>query len=173
MTPDAVDEILEQWSRQRPDSDVSPMGVVGRLSRASRLVEGGVQAYFAAEGMESWEFDVLATLRRAGPPFTLSPKDLVATAMVGSPALTHRVDRLVARKLVTREGDAANRRRVLISLTPEGLALVDRVFDGHVANEHRLLDGLDASERTELSRILRKLLGSLNDTVSPDAQPVG
>ena len=166
--PDAVDEIIEQWAQQRPEVDVSPMGVIGRLSRASRLVERGVKAHFATEGIEPWEFDVLATLRRAGPPFTLSPKDLVATAMVGSPALTYRVDRLVARKLVAREVDPANRRRLLISLTPEGLALVDSALDGHVANEHRLVAGLDACERDELSRLLRKLLVSLNDTVPQD-----
>lgn len=166
--PDAVDEIIEQWARQRPEADVSPMAVIGRLSRASRLVERGMKAYFATEGIEPWEFDVLATLRRVGPPFTLSPKDLVATAMVGSPALTYRVDRLVGRKLVAREGDPVSRRRLLISLTPEGLALVDRVLDGHVANEHRMLASLNASERDELSMLLRKLLVSLNDTVLPD-----
>lgn len=160
---DRVDTYLEQWATQRPDLDVAPMGVVGRLSRASRLVERGVKEYFAAEGLESWEFDVLAALRRSGPPYTLSPKDLVASTMVSSAAMTNRVDRLLQRELVTRESDRDNRRRVLISLTPEGLELVDRVVGGHVANERLLLAGLGASECEQLSRLLSRLLSSLGD----------
>lgn len=160
---DRVDTYLEQWATQRPDLDVAPMGVVGRLSRASRMVERGVKEYFATQGLESWEFDVLAALRRSGPPYTLSPKDLVASTMVSSAAMTNRVDRLLQRELVTRESDRDNRRRVLISLTPEGLELVDRVVGGHVANERVLLAGLDASEREQLSRLLSRLLSSLGD----------
>lgn len=164
MASDAVDEFLAHWAKQRPDLDVSPMGPVGRLSRASRLVERGIKDYFASVGMESWEFDVLATLRRIGPPHTLTPKDLVASTMVGSPAVTNRVDRLVARNLVTREVDPSNRRRLLISLTDEGLALVDSVVEGHVANERKLLSGLDLAEQEQLNQLLRKLLQSLGDT---------
>ena len=140
------------------------MGVIGRLSRASRLLEHEVKRYFADEGMESWEFDVLATLRRSGPPYTLSPKELVTTTMVSSAAMTNRVDRLLQQKLVTREVDPNNRRRLLISLTPKGFELVDRVVEGHVANEHRLLSGLDPADREEMNRLLRKLLLSLEDT---------
>ncbi|GAA3747328.1 MarR family winged helix-turn-helix transcriptional regulator [Salinactinospora qingdaonensis] len=161
---DAVDKFLDQWAKERPDLDVSPMAVIGRLSRACRLVEREVKGYFTSEGMEPWEFDVLATLLRSGPPYTLGPKDLVATTMVGSAALTNRVDRLVNRNLVTREVDPENRRKLLISLTPEGLELANRMAEGHVANEHRVLEGLDAADREELSRLLRKLLESLGDT---------
>ncbi|MEE1931504.1 MarR family transcriptional regulator [Streptomyces sp. TRM 70351] len=160
---DTVDEFLEQWAKQRPDLDVSPMGVIGRLSRASRFAERSVRAYFAEEGMEPWEFDVLATLRRSGPPYTLTPKELVSTTMVGSAAMTHRVDRLIARGLVSRAVDPDNRRRLFVSLTDEGIALVDRVVEGHLANEHRLLEGLDAGEREELNRLLRRFLESLGD----------
>ncbi|MFD8589574.1 MarR family winged helix-turn-helix transcriptional regulator [Streptomyces sp. NPDC059637] len=167
MTADAVDGFLAQWAKQRPDLDVSPMGVIGRLSRASRLLGRGLKDCFAAEGLESWEFDVLATLLRSGPPHTLSPKDLVAATMAGSAAMTNRVDRLVARNLVTREVDPGNRRRLLVSLTPEGLALVNHVVERHVANERRLLEGLDPSEREEMERLLRKLLLSLGDTLPP------
>lgn len=139
------------------------MGVVGRLSRTSRLVERGIRDYFAGEGMEAWEFDVLATLRRSGPPYTLTPKALVARTMVGSAAMTNRVDRLVAKELVTRETDPHNRRSILISLTEHGHAVVERVLDGHVANAARLVQELDAAERDELDRLLRKLLISLGD----------
>jgi DNA-binding MarR family transcriptional regulator len=160
---DRVDGYLGQWATQRPDLDVSPMGLVGRLSRASRLMELGIKDYFATQGLEPWEFDVLATLRRSGPPYTLSPKDLVASTMVSSAAMTNRVDRLLQRGLVTREIDSDNRRRVLISLAPQGLELVDRVVGGHLANERKLLAGLDAAECQELSRLLSRLLFCLGD----------
>lgn len=161
---DAVDSFLAQWQRERPEMEASPMGVVGRLSRTSRLVERGIRDYFAGEGMESWEFDVLATLRRSGPPYTLTPKDLVARTMVGSAAMTNRVDRLVSKKLVDRETDPNNRRSILISLTDLGHRTVEKVLDGHVANAARLVEDLDPSERSELDRLLRKLLISLGDT---------
>lgn len=164
---DAVDQIVNQWESVRPDIDASPMAVVGRLSRASRLLEQRVQKYFASHGVESWEFDVLATLRRSGSPYTLTPGELVKTAMIGSAALTNRVDRLVAKKLATREVDPTNRRRVLITLTPAGLDLVDRVVEGHYANEDRLLAALEPAERRQLIELLRKLLISLDDT-APD-----
>ena len=140
------------------------MGVVGRLSRTSRLVEHEIRDYFTGEGMESWEFDVLATLRRSGPPYTLTPKALVARTMVGSAAMTNRVDRLVAKDLVSRVTDPANRRSILITLTTKGHDLVERVIDGHVANAARLVSDLDPGEREELDRLLRKLLIALGDT---------
>jgi DNA-binding MarR family transcriptional regulator len=167
---DTVDEIVDQWTEIRPDLDVSPMAVVGRLSRASRLLERGVKEFFASHGLESWEFDVLATLRRAGEPYTLTPGDLGRTVMIGSSALTNRVDRLVSRGLVTREADPENRRRVLITLTPDGLALVDRLAGGHYLNEDRLLSGLSKPQRDRLAATLRTLLISLGDTKSrPDS----
>ena len=160
---DAVDSFLAQWQRERPEMDASPMGVVGRLARVSRLVEREIGDYFAGEGMEGWEFDVLATLRRAGRPYTLTPKALVARTMVGSAAMTNRVDRLVTKGLVTRETDPANRRSILISLTDTGYEAVENVIDGHVANAARLMDGFAPAERTELNRLLRKLSISLGD----------
>lgn len=161
---DAVDVFLAQWSAERPTMEAAPMGVIGRLARASRLVDHGVKDYFAAEGMESWEFDVLATLRRAGAPYTLTPKRLSAMTMVGSAAMTNRVDRLVRKGLVGREVDAGNRRSLLITLTARGHEVVERVIDGHVANAARLADGLEPTEQAEMNRLLRKLLLSLGDT---------
>ncbi|WP_159944822.1 MULTISPECIES: MarR family winged helix-turn-helix transcriptional regulator [unclassified Nocardiopsis] len=162
---DAVDVFLSQWARERPDLDTSTMAVHGRLTRASRLMARGVDDYLSGEGLESWEFDVLATLRRAGDPHCLSAKELVAMTMVGSAAMTHRVDRLVRRGLVTRETDPGNRRRTLVALTPEGLELVDRVVEGHVANQARLLGGMDGADRERLAELLRVLLLSLGDTL--------
>ncbi|MEV2275737.1 MarR family transcriptional regulator [Nocardiopsis sp. NPDC049922] len=162
---DAVDVFLSQWARERPDLDASSMGIVGRLGRASQLLWRGVESLLAEEGLQRWEFDVLGTLRRSGEPYSLSAKELVSMTMVGSAATTNRVDRLAARGLVTREVDPTNRRRTLVTLTPEGLELVDRVVGLHVANQERLLGGIDGRDRDQLAGLLRKLLVSLGDTL--------
>lgn len=148
------------------------MAPIGRIHRAYRLLSKEISDHMHTHGLEAWEFDVLATLWRAGPPHTLTPKDLVATSMVGSSALTNRVDHLVRRDLVTRQADPDNRRRLLITLTDEGWALVDRVVASHVENERRLLSGLQADECESLNHLLRKLLLSLGDT-APQAESSG
>jgi len=163
---DAVDQILGQWARVRPDVDCSAMGVAGRISRASRLLEKGIKEYFAGHDLEPWEFDVLATLRRANPDHRLCMSDLATAAMVSSAALTNRVDRLVARGLVHREVAPSNRRMVLITLTDEGRTVVDALLEGHMANEERMLSGLTGEDRELLSGLLCKLLTSLGDVGS-------
>ncbi|WP_432869775.1 MarR family winged helix-turn-helix transcriptional regulator [Microbispora rosea] len=163
---DAVDQILGQWARARPDVDCSAMGVAGRISRASRLMEKGIKEYFTGHDLEPWEFDVLATLFRSNSDHRLCMSDLATAAMVSSAALTNRVDRLVARGLVHREVSPTNRRMVLITLTDEGRAVVDTLLEGHVANEERMLSGLTAEDRERLSGLLCKLLSSLGDVGS-------
>lgn len=162
-TRDSVDAITEQWREQRPDLDPWPMGVVGRISRASRLLERGLKEFFESRAVEPWEFDVLATLRRAGAPYQLRVGQLVASAMVSSPALTNRLDRLVGKGLVERAVDPENRRSVIVTLTPEGFELVEDLVAGHVANEARLLEFLSAREREEVVGALRTLLVGLGD----------
>jgi DNA-binding MarR family transcriptional regulator len=164
---DAVDAVLAQWRTERPDLDPRPMGVIGRLSRASRLIDRRLKEHFAADALEPWEFDVLATLRRAQPiARQLSAGELVASSMVTSGAITNRVDRLVARGLVTRVVDPDNRRRVLIGLTDAGRALVDRAVVGHLEHERAMLSGLTDREQDQLAALLRTLLLSL-DTTDP------
>ncbi|MEU7877464.1 MarR family winged helix-turn-helix transcriptional regulator [Microbispora bryophytorum] len=163
---DAVDRILGQWARVRPDVDCSAMGVAGRISRASRLLEKGIKEYFTEHDLEPWEFDVLATLLRSTPDHRLCMSDLATAAMVSSAALTNRVDRLVVKGLVHREVSPSNRRMVLITLTGEGRAVADALLAGHVANEERLLAGLTGEDREQLSGLLRKLLTSLGDVGS-------
>ncbi len=163
---DAVDQILGQWARVRPDVDCSAMGVAGRISRASRLLEKGIKEYFSGHDLEPWEFDVLATLFRSNPDHRLCMSDLATAAMVSSAALTNRVDRLVVKGLVHREVSPSNRRMVLITLTGEGRAVVDALLAGHVANEERLLAGLTDEDRERLSGLLCKLLTSLGDVGS-------
>lgn len=160
---DNVDRLIEQWRAQRTDLDPTPMGVVGRISRASRLLERELLDHFATRDLLPGEFDILATLRRAGPPYRLSAGALVGTSMVTSGAITNRIDRLVAKELVSRETDPASRRRVLITITDRGRQLVDDVVVDHVDLEARLLTPLSAREQDQLAVLLRKLLTGLGD----------
>jgi DNA-binding MarR family transcriptional regulator len=145
------------------------MGVVGRIQRASRLLERGLSEYFATRGLQTWEFDLLATLLRSGPPYQLTAGDLAATSMITSGAITNRIDRLEARSLVSRQTDPTNRRSVLIALTDLGRELVDGVMSGHVANEVRLIGALRPDEQEQLANLLRTMLTALGD-VPPDAR---
>ncbi|MGH3934738.1 MAG: MarR family winged helix-turn-helix transcriptional regulator [Pseudonocardiaceae bacterium] len=161
---DHVDRVLEQWSTQRPDLDVSPMAVLGRLSRLSRLIGAELGRTFSAHGLDAASFDVLATLRRSGPPHRLTPGELMRAAMVTSGAITQRLDRLQARGLVTRTPSEADGRGVRVALTDDGRALIDRALPDHVDTEKRLLAALTSTQRDALADALRTLLESLGDT---------
>ncbi len=160
--PDAVDRILEQWALERPDLDASPMAVLGRINRLSRELDGPLQRVFGRFALDRGEFDVLATLRRAGGPYQLTPGALGEAMMVTSGAVTKRVDRLERVGLIAREPDPRDRRGVLVRLTPRGLELVNQAVEQHVANEERLLAGLTRKDREQLARLLRKLGESLH-----------
>ncbi|WP_190210544.1 MarR family winged helix-turn-helix transcriptional regulator [Kitasatospora indigofera] len=160
---DHVDKLLEQWHRERPDLDVSPMAVIGRLKRLTRLIEADLRRTFAEHGLDPASFDVLATLRRSGPPYRLTPAELMRTSMVTSGAVTQRLDRLEARGLVARTPSESDGRVVHVALTADGHALIDQALPDHVATEHRLLAGLTAPRRADLADTLRDLLESLGD----------
>ena len=160
---DHVDLVLQQWAAERPDLDVSPMGVVGRVSRAAQLIGGELRHTFAAHGLDGASFDVLATLRRSGPPYRLTPKALTRSSMVTSGAVSQRLDRLESRGLVARAPSEADGRGVVVTLTDEGRRLVDEALPDHLGTEERLLASLTASEREVLAGALRKLLESLGD----------
>ncbi|MFF3690148.1 MarR family transcriptional regulator [Streptomyces sp. NPDC002187] len=162
---DHVDLVLRQWGAQRPDLDVSPMAVIGRLSRSSRLIGGELARTFAAHGLDAASFDVLATLRRSGPAHRMTPAALTRSAMVTSGAITQRLDRLQARGLVTRTPSESDGRVVHVALTDEGLELIDRALPDHIATENRLLAGVSDAGRAALAAALRSLLESLGDTV--------
>lgn len=161
---DAVDAIIAMWAREKPELDATPMGIVGRISRLSRLLDKELKDFFADYGLEFWEFDVLATLRRSGAPYELSPGALLRTAMVTSGAITNRVDRMEAKGLVERLRDPGDRRGVRIRLTPAGLELIDNLVPLHVANERRLLAALADDDRDTLADLLRTLATGLGDT---------
>lgn len=157
MTDDAVDRLLAQWARERPDLDTRPMGVVGRVSRVARRIDLAQRATFARFDLDPAAFDVLATLRRSGEPYALTPGDLMRTAMVTSGAITQRLDRLEARGLVVRGPHPDDGRGVLVTLTGAGRILVDEVLPAHLATEERLLAPLTAAQRAELAALLALL----------------
>ncbi|HMK12281.1 MAG TPA: MarR family transcriptional regulator [Acidimicrobiales bacterium] len=159
---DAVDGITSQWNTVRPDLDVSPIAVVGRISRLSRLVERRLEENFARHGIESWMYDVLATLRRSGEPYELTAGDLVRQTMVTTGAITNRVDRLEQRGLVER-ASAEDRRKVIVRLTGRGLALVDDVATTHLEVEREILAPLSARQQRDLALLLRAVLLGLGD----------
>ncbi|UVS76497.1 MULTISPECIES: MarR family winged helix-turn-helix transcriptional regulator [Actinokineospora] len=159
---DQVDDILEQWRRERPDLDVAPMGLFGRLTRLAAVVSRELEANFARHGLTGADFDVLATLRRAGAPHTLTVGRLQATMMISSGATTHRIDRLERRGLVARDPDPQDRRGVRVRLTDEGRALVDEAVATHLALEHALVADIPPARRDALTDLLRELLVSLS-----------
>ena len=158
---DVVDGIVEQWRRERPDLDLTPMAVIGRLGRLAAVAGKRVAAPLAEHGLNVGEFDVLAALRRAGPPHRLTPTDLARTLMLSSGAMTNRIDRLEEGGLVERLDDPSDRRGVLVALTRAGLTRVDAAVTAHVANEARILAPLTRTEQTQLAGLLRKLLVEL------------
>ncbi|MBZ9851779.1 MarR family transcriptional regulator [Mesorhizobium sp. CA14] len=161
---DAVEDVRNAWSRERPDVDNWPVGVVGRTQRLARVLEDELQSFFRQYGLDTSEVDVLFTLRRSGAPYGLTPTQLVKALMVTSGAITKRINRLETRKLVERFPDTLDRRIVQVRLTKQGLATVELIFAPHIANEVRLLEGLDRDKLDQLADLLRTLLQSLGDT---------
>ncbi|UDY24132.1 MarR family winged helix-turn-helix transcriptional regulator [Nocardioides sp. Kera G14] len=160
MTPrrDEVDELAEAWARERPDLDLSPVAIFSRLSRLSRHLDLARRDAFSAGGIEAWEFDVLAALRRTGSPYELSPGRLLRETLVTSGTMTNRVDRLAARGFVERYPDPEDRRGVLVRLTPEGKQAVDVAFTRLVDAEHEFMADLTPHQADELAGLLRRLL---------------
>jgi DNA-binding MarR family transcriptional regulator len=159
---DDVDRLVEAWRRERPDLDTAPMEVLSRVTRLARHLDRARRSAFAEHGLEPWEFDVLAALRREGPPYELSPGRLLASTMVTSGTMTARVDKLVDRGLASRRADPLDRRGVLVRLTGPGLTAVDAALAGLLAREEQLLSGLGAAERAELAGLLRRVVAPLD-----------
>lgn len=159
---DTVDGIVEQWATVRPDLDASPIGIVGRVSRLSRLIDKRLAENFARYDLQDWMYDVMATLRRGGEPYELTAGQLLERSMVTTGAITNRIDRLEARGLVERAA-TTDRRKVIVRLTEAGRQLVDEVAATHLATERELLAGLSARQRDELTGLLRHVLVGLGD----------
>lgn len=155
---DPVDAIVEQWGAVRPDLDTAAMEVFGRIFRLSRAMGDRMEKAYASYGISRGEFDVLATLRRAGEPYTLSPRELSATLMLTTGGMTGRLDKLERAGLLRRSPDPHDRRGLQVTLTEKGLALIDEAVGSGLAAQTAALSGLDAEEAGQLAGLLRKLL---------------
>lgn len=156
-TNDHVDEIVEQWNRERPNLDLSGMAIIGRLSRLEQTIRARLNIVFAQHDLESWEFDVLATLVRNGAPHQLTPGQLLDSMMITSGAMTNRIDRLERRGLVQRTKSPTDGRQVLVTLTKTGLKKADAALLDHAANELAIVDALQPDQRDQLVGLLRLL----------------
>jgi len=160
---DHLDEIVEQWARERPGLDVSGMEIIGRITRLEKLIRPRLDAVFAQHDLESWEFDVLATLLRNGEPHQLTPGQLLDSMMITSGAMTNRIDRLERRGFVQRTKSPTDGRQVLVELTQTGLQLVDAALVDHAANERAIVDALGPDQRDQLVDLLRRLYLGIAD----------
>lgn len=154
---DEVDRIVDDWERERPDLDFAPLQVLSRVARLAKHLDRARKQAFARSELESWEFDVLSALRRAGAPFQLSPKQLLQQTLVSSGTMTNRIDRLVERGLVTRHTDPRDGRGILVVMSPAGHTRVDAAITRLVDAEQELLRSLPPSEQKRLAGLLRKL----------------
>ncbi|NWL13855.1 MarR family transcriptional regulator [Paenarthrobacter nitroguajacolicus] len=154
---DPVELILKQWGQERPDLDVSPMAVIGRLARVVKRFDERLSRSFAEHGLDSASFDVLAALRRSGPPFVLSPKDLSGSSMVTTSATAQRLNKLENEGLVRRASSVVDGRKKQVQLTEKGKGIIDGALSTHLQTEHALLRNLDGAERQMLATLLAKL----------------
>ena len=172
MPKDRIDEIREQWAREQGDLDTWPVEVVGRVGRAARYLDSGMEELFKQYGLSRASWDVLTALRRAGSPFRLSPTELYRAVLRSSGAMTRRIDYLEHAGLVTRVADPEDRRGVLVELTSEGQTLVEDLAEAHLDNERRLIGSLTREEQETLATLLKKLLIDFErESPNPPQQP--
>ncbi len=168
---DAIDTIVDQWADQVPDLDVSAMQVLGRLHRSYLKYQSALNVLFERQGINTASFDVMAALRRSGPPYRMTAGQLSVASMVTTGGITMRLDRLEKAGLVARERDASDRRIVHAQLTDKGFTLVEETARAHFANEARMLSQLNDAERSQLAVLLRKLEHSIDENPVDDASP--
>jgi DNA-binding MarR family transcriptional regulator len=166
---DHVSLLRGQWARELPDLDTSPMTILGRAYRLSNLVRPSIEATFAKFGIDRGEFDVISTLRRAGPPYKLTPTDLYKSLMISSGGLTHRLVRLEKAGLVSRERSIEDGRSFLVALTEEGQRRAEEAFRADMADELRFMEPLSAEKREALAGLLQELLIAIEGSEPPTA----
>jgi len=158
---DVVDQLLHDWRRERPELDASAMAVVGRILHLGRLLEAGAGERLRAAGINYTDLDVLATLRRSGVPYRLTPTALRKSVLLTSGAMTACLNRLEARGLIARNAEGDDRRSLAAALTPQGRKLIDKAIVARFEQASEALSGLSERERTQLAKLLRKLRTSL------------
>ena len=154
---DEVDRIVDAWTRERADLDFAPLQILSRVGRLSKHLDRARREAFGASDLESWEFDVLSALRRAGTPYQLSPKQLLQQTLVSSGTMTNRIDRLVERGLVQRRTDPNDGRGIIVTMTARGRESVDSAISELLQYERELLGALSPAEQDRLAALLRKL----------------
>ncbi|MEU0048572.1 MarR family transcriptional regulator [Streptomyces sp. NPDC006184] len=160
---DSVDVITEQWARVRPDLDTRAMEVFGRIFRLSRAMGDRMERAYKPYGISRGEFDVLATLRRSGEPYTLSPRELSAALMLTTGGMTGRLDKLERAGLLRRSPDPHDRRGLQVTLTEEGLRLIDEAVAAGLAEENAALSALSTEQADHLAGLLRALLDATSE----------
>ncbi|ABC33300.1 Transcriptional regulator [Hahella chejuensis KCTC 2396] len=160
---DHVDAILRQWKTEKPDLQAQPMGIFGRLHRIHAFTHQTIKETLAGYGLSIDEFDVLATLRRSGAPYRLTPTQLYTAAMLSSGAMTNRLDKLERKQLIQRQPDENDRRSVIVALTDEGMELIDKAVESHVETEWELLKQLEGEDQEQLADLLRKWLVTIEN----------
>tara|TARA_R110001599_G_scaffold10190_1_gene50414 strand:- start:362 stop:850 length:489 start_codon:yes stop_codon:yes gene_type:complete len=158
---DHVDHILKQWRQERPDLDVAPMGTIGRVKRLNHTLMRAMEKTWAKYGLTDASFDVLATLRREGAPYALSPSDLMASTMVTSGTMTHRIHQLEKVGLIKRVKNPDDGRGFLISLSQRGFDLIDEAVAAHVETQAQLVSGLTVEQRAQLDALLKQFLAGV------------
>jgi DNA-binding MarR family transcriptional regulator len=161
--PDHVDDLLVQWTRERPELDTSVLRLTARMVRLSRYLDRAGADHLAPWGLHEGEHNVLAALRRAGAPYELTPTELYRSLLVSSGAMTNRLDRLESAGLIVRTPDPDDRRRIQVGLTAQGREVIDAALDAHVTALAEMFDGLAPEDADALERILRGILRRLED----------
>lgn len=160
---DRIERARAEWAAERPDLDTSPMEIIGRILRAGHLADALIKSGLRQAGLDRGGFDVLATLRRAGPPYQLTPTRLYEELVLTSGAVTHRVDALERAGLVRRLGGQPDRRSTLVGLTANGVAVIDTAMSAHLRREQAMIAALPAADRRALAALLKKLLVSIEE----------
>lgn len=154
---DAVDRYREAWRQELPAVDTEPMAILGRINRVANLIAPAIEQLFARHGLDRGEFDVLATLRRSGPPYRLTPTELYTSLMISSGGLTHRLARLDAAGLIRREPSPTDGRSLLVALTEKGRRRAEAAFVEDMALEREWIARLPTTDRRRLAALLRQL----------------
>ncbi|CAK1743753.1 MULTISPECIES: MarR family winged helix-turn-helix transcriptional regulator [Vibrio] len=157
---DAIDRVVEQWAKEKPELETEPMAMMGRIMRIAKYMETQVAELHKKYDMKLGEFDVLATLRRSGKPYRLTPSELIGSMMLTSGAMTNRLDKLEAKGLISREHSKEDRRSVSVQLTKDGLILIDQMMTEHVETQKKLVKSLSASQKKNTNQLLKTWLSA-------------
>lgn len=166
---DDVDGIQQAWVRERPGTPVASIGVITRLWRIAKLLEADRRRTMSRLGMDAPTRDLLSTLRRAGPPYRLTPGEIARATLISPGAVSQRLTRAEAQGLVRRHRQGPDGRSVTVELTAAGQALIERTIDDLLRHEETLLTALDPGQRDQLAELLRVLLADL--TARADGPP--